>query len=478
MQPTHPHLKHLTQILTVLLSVLTVLITLPGTPQNDTASVTPQHRAAPAMVVKRVIPQAIENAIHVPDTMEYRVARRLKTRLQTTGSPSPDLQTIVGGLAEREELMRQTIAAVVQTDTGEKVSDWELSLERTPTWIAPSFTLTSANFTVSSERIRGYLQSNPLPGTVRPVDATVQSTQIDEDTILRAQTDTIARGGYETDDAQVSQTIADAFALHASSLVLNVHERGGRISYLDENGRQLTLELLSVGQSNYKYSPADRIFNVRKALKEHINNVIVPAGQVFSFNSTLGGAVSLGHGWRNAKVIVSGTQLEMRPGGGICQASTTVYRAIVNGGFPVIERRAHSLYVTYYKKYGVGIDATVYSGTQDLTFVNDTGAPLLIQTSDDPETSDALVSFYGIPDGRKVQVEGPYFSRNAPEGLLVNNRTVAGNEIVWIQTVNRSDGTEEKNLIVSRYLNMPRSLAAEFQTPADTTKELMASKAL
>src|SRR3989339_282393 len=116
MQPTHPHLKHLTQILTVLLSVLTVLITLPGTPQNDTASVTPQHRAAPAMVVKRVIPQAIENAIHVPDTMEYRVARRLKTRLQTTGSPSPDLQTIVGGLAEREELMRQTIAAVVQTD--------------------------------------------------------------------------------------------------------------------------------------------------------------------------------------------------------------------------------------------------------------------------------------------------------------------------------------------------------------------------
>ncbi|MDD5025793.1 MAG: VanW family protein [Candidatus Peribacteraceae bacterium] len=478
MQHPPSHLKHLTQTFTVLLSILTILITLPRMPQNDGASIVPQHRAAPEMITGRVTPQAVENAVHVPDTMEYRVARRLKTRLQTTGSPSPDLETLVGGLTEREELMRQTIAAIVQTDTGERVSDWELSLERTPTWIAPSFSLTSAHFTVSSQRIQGYLQSNPLPGTVRPIDATVLSTQTDEDTILRAQTDTIAQGGYETDDVQVSRAIADAFATHMSSLVLTVRQRGGRISYLDENGRQLTLERLSVGQSNYKYSPADRIFNVRKALKEHVNNVIVPAGQVFSFNATLGGAVSLGNGWRNAKVIVSGTQLEMRPGGGICQTSTTVYRAIVNGGFPVIERRSHSLYVTYYKQYGVGIDATVYSGTQDLTFVNDTGAPLLIQASDNPETSDATVSFYGIPDNRTVQVEGPYFSRNAPDDLLVNNRHVAGNEIVWVQTVNRPDGTEEKNLIVSRYLNMPRSLAAEFQTPADTTKELMASRAL
>ncbi|KKW38159.1 MAG: VanW family protein [Candidatus Peribacteria bacterium GW2011_GWB1_54_5] len=161
-----------------------------------------------------------------------------------------------------------------------------------------------------------------------------------------------------------------------------------------------------------------------------------------------------------AQVIFEGDQLKPAPGGGICQASTTVYRAIVNAGFPVVERRAHSLYVSYYKKYGVGIDATIFPGTQDLTFLNDTEQPLLIQAYDDGY--EAVVNFYGTPDGRTVELQGPYFSTNAPEGMLINDRQVMKNEIVWIQRVNYADGSVKENLILSRYKELPAYVRNEY----------------
>jgi vancomycin resistance protein YoaR len=143
----------------------------------------------------------------------------------------------------------------------------------------------------------------------------------------------------------------------------------------------------------------------------------------------------------------------MAPGGGICQASTTTYRAILNAGLPVIQRRSHSLYVTYYKEYGVGIDATIFPGSQDLTFINDTGNYLLIQAYTDG--NEAYVNIYGTPDGRKVAMDGPFFSTNAPSDLIINNRSIRGNEIAWKHYVLYSNGELKTDTIVSAYKSLP-----------------------
>jgi vancomycin resistance protein YoaR len=92
---------------------------------------------------------------------------------------------------------------------------------------------------------------------------------------------------------------------------------------------------LSTGRSNFKGSGAGRKSNVRKALNERVNNIFVPAGAVFSFNDTLG-TVSTGNGWQMALTIFDGVDLRPAPGGGICQASTTVYRAALAAGFPIM----------------------------------------------------------------------------------------------------------------------------------------------
>ena len=109
----------------------------------------------------------------------------------------------------------------------------------------------------------------------------------------------------------------------------------------------------------------------------------------------------------------------------------------------------------------MGIDTTIYPGNQDLTFINDTEGPILIQAYD-TEDKDAFVKLYGIDDGREVALKGPYFKSTAPDGMQVKGRSMYSNEIVWIQSVKYPDGNTEENQIVSRYKTVPRSLSTEF----------------
>ena len=55
-------------------------------------------------------------------------------------------------------------------------------------------------------------------------------------------------------------------------------------------------------------------------------------------------------------------------GGGVCQVSTTMFRAALNAGLPIKERQAHAYRVHYYEEagYKAGIDATVFSPSVDL----------------------------------------------------------------------------------------------------------------
>ena len=156
-------------------------------------------------------------------------------------------------------------------------------------------------------------------------------------------------------------------------------------------------------------------------------------------------------------------QLVYEPGGGICQASTTVYRAALLAGFPVIERKAHSLYVTYYKKYGVGIDATIYPGSQDLSFRNDSKYPIIVQAYH--EGTNAYVNIYGTPDGRVATLNGPYFAATAPKEVVKQAGGIGSNEIVWLHSVQYPDGRTTTDTVESRYKQLPRSLVTEYPVP-------------
>ncbi|KKR85928.1 MAG: VanW family protein, partial [Candidatus Curtissbacteria bacterium GW2011_GWA1_41_11] len=86
-------------------------------------------------------------------------------------------------------------------------------------------------------------------------------------------------------------------------------------------------ELVASGNSYFAGSIPNRVFNIGLGASL-INGTLVPPGEVFSFNSIVG-PVSAEQGFKQAYVINKGRTV-LDDGGGICQVSTTVFRAALN----------------------------------------------------------------------------------------------------------------------------------------------------
>ncbi len=168
-------------------------------------------------------------------------------------------------------------------------------------------------------------------------------------------------------------------------------------------------ELVVTGYSNFWGSPYNRRHNINVAMEQFDGTLIEP-GATFSFGDQLG-LVDGSTGYAKELVIKENETIP-EYGGGVCQVSSTLFRAILFGGYPIVERKAHSYAVSYYAyPLGWGLDATVYPPAVDLKFINDSNHHLLIQSY--TEDNDAYFKFYGTKDGRTVDMDGPYISDRA-----------------------------------------------------------------
>ncbi len=208
-------------------------------------------------------------------------------------------------------------------------------------------------------------------------------------------------------------------------------------------------ELIGSGTSTYQHSIESRIFNVALGASR-VNGTLVPPGETFSFAKTVGDVSSL-TGYKQAYVI-SGGKTVLGDGGGICQVSTTLFRAALNAGLPIVERHAHAYRVGYYEQdSSPGIDATVYVPSVDFKFKNDTGHHILVQSILDPEELRLTFMIYGTSDGRISEVTTPVITNQspAPEAKFEDDPTLpagtvkqvdfaaAGANTVFTRTVTR-----------------------------------------
>lgn len=176
-------------------------------------------------------------------------------------------------------------------------------------------------------------------------------------------------------------------------------------------------ELIAVGKSSFDHSIPGRVFNVNLAASR-INGVIIAPGEEFSFNKSVG-EISRQTGYQTAYVISQGKTV-LGDGGGVCQVSTTVFRAALDFGFPITERRAHAYRVGYYEQdSSPGIDATIFSPTTDFKFKNDTGHHILMQTKVDTKNLTMRVEIYGTHDGRKATTTKPVITSQSPAPATV-----------------------------------------------------------
>jgi len=159
---------------------------------------------------------------------------------------------------------------------------------------------------------------------------------------------------------------------------------------------------IGVGESYYAHSIPGRIHNVGLTASR-ITGTLVAPGEEFSFDKVLG-EISGATGFAPAYVIKNG-RTELGDGGGVCQVSTTVFRAAMSAGLPIIERWAHAYRVGYYEQGSEpGIDATVFSPSKDFRFRNDTPGHILVQAINDPKTLHLIIEIYGTDDGRVSEV--------------------------------------------------------------------------
>lgn len=161
-------------------------------------------------------------------------------------------------------------------------------------------------------------------------------------------------------------------------------------------------ERIGLGESEYDHSIPNRIHNV-KITTQKISNTIIPPGKEFSFNKTLG-EVSSRTGYKPAYVIKNG-RTELGGGGGVCQVSTTTFRAALDAGLKITRRLPHSYRVSYYELNSKpGVDATVYAGPTDFRFVNDTNHHILLHGEADSEKLYMKIELYGTSDSRITEI--------------------------------------------------------------------------
>lgn len=142
-----------------------------------------------------------------------------------------------------------------------------------------------------------------------------------------------------------------------------------------------------------------RVTNIHLAA-DLLNGAIVLPGETFSLNERLGER-RLERGFVFAPAIING-RFSLAVGGGVSQLATTLFNAAFFGGYPFLEYRAHSYYIS---RYPLGREATLSWGGPDLVFRNDTRTAILIRTE---YTDDSItVRIFGDRQGRTVRATEP-----------------------------------------------------------------------
>lgn len=156
-------------------------------------------------------------------------------------------------------------------------------------------------------------------------------------------------------------------------------------------------DLLSTFTTKYGTADVNRNTNIALAAKS-INSVVVMPGEVFSYNDLIG-ECSTRTGYKTSTIYLNG-ELSTGVGGGICQVSTTLYNTVLRANLEIVQRRNHSLGVTYVP---AGQDAMVSIGSSDFKFKNNRDYPVKVVAY--TGTGSITCEIYGLKQETEYEVK-------------------------------------------------------------------------
>jgi vancomycin resistance protein YoaR len=386
--------------------------------------------------------------------------------LKNTGAPAT-LEVIPGSIGrevdvtESKKLLRQytseqdldlalPVASIGAVLTKEQ---YPAALERGKKLVGRtvSFTKEGIPFTVTDKQLVSFLQ---LPAGINSEIISKTTTQWEaqvnrdpQEPVFEYNKETLKvtqfvppRNGLKLDTEKVTELLTEAISTFESTSdeavktvekPLPLAEKPPNTSLAETNNLGIK-ERVGFGESYYAHSIPNRIHNVALA-SQRISLQIIKPGEEFRFNKAIGD-VSARTGFKSAYVI-QGNKTVLGDGGGVCQVSTTLFRAVLNAGLDVTRRLPHSYCVSYYELDSKpGVDATVYSGETDFRFVNDTNHHILIYGEADSKNLYMYYELYGTSDGRTAEIvdHKTWNPRPAPAPVYIPDPSLPPGKLVQV----------------------------------------------
>lgn len=246
-------------------------------------------------------------------------------------------------------------------------------------------------------------------------------------------------------------------------------------------------EVLGVGISNFKGSPRNRIANIKHGAGK-LNGLLIAPGETMSLLEQLR-PFTVEDGYL-PELVIKGDEIKPEVGGGLCQIGTTTFRAVMNSGLEVVERRNHSLVVSYYNdpsNGNPGTDATIYDPAPDFKFTNDTANYILLTTEVDESISELRFTFWGTDDGRQGSYTPPVILKWTGYGETITTETDTlapgetkcqsphpGASTTFTYNITYQDGTTKATEFTSSYRSLPTICLvgkAVEETPTEETTD-------
>lgn len=301
------------------------------------------------------------------------------------------------------------------------ITEQALSLGKSPNIISDMMIIIDAYLNGTSVEPSYTFNTNELKTYIEPIDTLIYKEPVDAQFTVtngKVTTFTESQDGKSVHYDALLNTLENQIAQlvkskKAQTLYITIPVTILEPKVTTEKANDLGIvEVIGQGKSYFAGSIPNRIFNLTHAASK-INGTLIEPNQIFSFNQTIGD-ISKATGYKEAYVI-SGGKTILGDGGGVCQVSTTLFRAALNTGLPIKERNAHTYRVGYYEQqFPPGLDAAIYVPTVDFKFSNDTGRHILIQSFVNNADMSITFTLYGTRDGREVSMTSPVVTSQSP----------------------------------------------------------------
>ena len=387
-----------------------------------------------------VQPGQIGRELDIPASLEV-IALQMR-RLRDGALPLmvqetyPEILDVSAQAESARQILSQPLKLSIPNAGQGDPGPWELSRETLVEMMVIERVSTPEGMTyriaLDAENLRGWLEKKAKRINREPVNARMYFDDDTRELVLIEQEVT----GLALDIDQSIVRIEEELAAGNHQVDLVVERQVPEITRESTAGELLITELVSSYTSYYYGSDAARINNIATAAAK-FHGIFVAPGETFSMAEALGD-VSLDEGYAEAWIIY-GDRTIKGVGGGVCQVSTTLFRTVFFGGFPVVERYPHSYRVLYYEQTPggghnsklAGLDATVYVPLVDFKFKNDTDHWLLMETYVNKGARTLTWKFYSTPDGRTVDwsTSGLKKKKDPPDPIYEENPELAKGEI-------------------------------------------------